>query len=55
VATPQDRAAVVTRAIMRIFADVRDPDEQHQQIEQYLRDEIADAMREAAADRLVAD
>ena len=37
-----DRTALVTGAILRIVADIRDPDEQRRRIEQLLRDEFYD-------------
>jgi|AmaraimetFIIA100_FD_contig_31_47135617_length_430_multi_6_in_0_out_0_1 hypothetical protein len=50
-----DRAAVVVRAIMRIFADHRDPDEQRRQIEQLLRDEFYDERRIGISERCIGD
>jgi hypothetical protein len=50
-----DRAAVVARAIMRILADVRDPDEQRRRIEQELRDEFYDERRAAISETSIGD
>jgi hypothetical protein len=50
-----DRAAVVACAIMRIFADVRDPDEQRRWIEQLLRDEFYEERRAAISERRIGD
>jgi hypothetical protein len=58
-----DRAAVVTRAIMRIFTDVRmriftdvrDPGEQRRWIEQLLRDESYDERRAAISETCIDD
>ena len=50
-----DRAAVVTRAIMCLFADVHDPDEQRRRIEQLLRDEFYDERRAAISERCIDD
>ena len=54
-ATPQDRAAVVTRNIRRTLTDIADDAEQDQQIESLLRDEFAEIKREATSERTLAD
>ena len=46
----RDRAAAATTAIMQIIATAPPPDLQ-QEIENYLRDELSDAERQAIADR----
>jgi hypothetical protein len=45
-----DRAAVQTTAILQIF-ETAPPQDRRQEIENYLRDEISDAMRQAIVDR----
>jgi hypothetical protein len=45
-----DRAAIVTRSIMRIVADTHDPVERARQIEHALRDEFADVAWQTASE-----
>ncbi len=54
-AHPTDRAAAIATAVLRIIADTLQGQELRQQIENALRDEIADIERQAAADRPTAD
>jgi hypothetical protein len=52
---PQDRAAIVTRAIGRILADIENPTERDRQIEALLRDEFENIKQEAASERKLTD
>jgi hypothetical protein len=47
--TTQDRAAVVTTAIIQIVATVQEP-ERRRVLEDYLREEFAEVQRQAFAD-----
>ena len=47
---PQDRAAVVARAIRRILTDIKDPAEQDRQIENLLRDQFHEVQQQTIAD-----
>jgi hypothetical protein len=49
-----DRAAVQTTAILQIF-ETAPPQDRRQAIENYLRDELSDAVRQAIADREATD
>jgi len=46
-----DRATYLANAVRLIFISVDKPEEQQRQVEQTIRDEIADIERQIAADR----
>ena len=47
---PYDRAAVLVIAIMQIVESTSDPTELKFRLEQYMRDDLADLVRQVAAD-----